>query len=159
MATIVEAHLSKTISKLEDIATLHIAVFHLFPGLLSLHINKRKGDNLLSPINWLRIVIASSDYSAEIIRFASTEAAKQRRPDNIPSVWAQPRVEALRARTVKLMGDGLIRAAYNNVNTIAGLLEGKEYAEPLTGAAFTRTPMRWTSYSLSRMTLPQSLSG
>ena len=33
------------------------------------------------------------------------------------------------------MGDGLIRAAYNNVNTIAGLLEGKAYAEPLTGAA------------------------
>ena len=63
------------------------------------------------------------------------EAAKQRRPDNVPSVWAQPRVEALRARTVELMGDGRIRAASNNVDTIAGLLEGKAYAEPLTGAA------------------------
>ena len=135
MATIVEALLSKTISEQEDIATLHIAALHLFPGLLSLHINRRKGDNLLSPINWLRSVIASPDYAAEIIRFASNEAAKQRRPDNVPSVWAQPRVEALRARTVKLMGDGRIRAASNNVNTIAGLLEGKAYAEPLTGAA------------------------
>ena len=33
------------------------------------------------------------------------------------------------------MGDGRIRAASNNVNTIAGLLEGKIYTEPLTGAA------------------------
>ena len=33
------------------------------------------------------------------------------------------------------MGVGRIRAASNNVNTIAGLLEGKVYAEPLTGAA------------------------
>ena len=105
MATIVEALLSNTISELEDIATLHIAALHLFPGLLSLHINKRKCDNLPSPFNWLRSVIASPDYAAEIIRFASTEAAKQRRPDNVQSVWAQPRVEALRARTVKLMGD------------------------------------------------------
>ena len=71
----------------------------------------------------------------EIIRFASTESTKQRRPDNVPSVWPQPHVEALRARTVKLMGDGRIRAASNNVNTIAGLLKGKVYAELLTGAA------------------------
>ena len=68
MATIAEALLSKTISEQEVIATLHIAALHLFPGLLSLHINKRKGDNLLSPINWLRGVIASPDYAAEIIR-------------------------------------------------------------------------------------------
>ena len=34
MATIVEALLSKTISEQEDIATLHIAALHLFPGLL-----------------------------------------------------------------------------------------------------------------------------
>ena len=78
MATIVEALLSKTISELEEIATLHITALHLFPGLLSLHINKKKGDNLLSPINWLRSVITSPDYAVEIIRFASTEAAKQR---------------------------------------------------------------------------------
>ena len=32
MATIVEALLSNTISELEDIATLHIAALHLFPG-------------------------------------------------------------------------------------------------------------------------------
>ena len=43
MAIIVEALLDKTISELEDIATLHIAALHVFPGLISLHINKRKG--------------------------------------------------------------------------------------------------------------------
>ena len=85
MTTIVEALLSKTISEQEDIATLHIAVLHLFPRLLSLHINERKADNLLSPNNWLRSVIACPDYAAEIIRFVSNEVAKQRRPDNVPS--------------------------------------------------------------------------
>ena len=159
MATIVEALLNKTITELADIATLYIAALHLFPELLSLHINKRKGDNFLSLINWLRSVIASPDYAAEIIRFASTEAAKQRQPDNVPSIWAQPRVEALRARTVKLKGDGWIRAASNNVNTIAGPLEGKVYAEPYSNGSIssTRTPMIWTSYPLSRMTLLQRL--
>ena len=48
---------------------------------------------------------------------------------------AQRRVEALRGHTVKLMGGGRIRAASNNLNTIAQLLEGKVYPEPLTGAA------------------------
>ena len=136
MATIVEAVLNKTISELENIsATLQIAVLQFFSGLLSLHINKRKGDSLLLPMNWLRSIIVSPDYATKIIHLASTEAAKQRRPDNVPSVWAQPRVEALRARTLKIMGDGRIRAATNNVNTIAEVLEGQIYAEPLTEAA------------------------
>ena len=42
MAIIVEALLDKTISELEDIATLHIAALHVFPGLISLNINKKE---------------------------------------------------------------------------------------------------------------------
>ena len=135
MATIVEDILHKAISEDEDTATLNIAGLHILPGLLALHVNKRKCDNLLSPISWLRSIIASPDYATEIIRFARTEAAKPRRPVNAPSAWVQPKVESLRVRTVKLMGDGRIRAASNNVTTIGGILEGKVFAEPLSGAA------------------------
>ena len=135
MATIVEDILHKAVSEDEDIATLNIAGLHIFPGLLALHINKRKGDNLLSPINWLRSVLSSPDYAAEIIRLAGAEAAKPQRPVLAPPAWTQPRVETLRARTVKLIADGRIRAASNNVKTIGGLLEGKLYTEPLSGAA------------------------
>ena len=86
-------------------------------------------------ITWLRSVIATPDYATEIIRFASAEAAKLRRSVNAPSAWVQLRVETPRAGTVKLMGDGRIRAASNNVKTIGGLLEGKLHDEPLSGAA------------------------
>ena len=46
MATIVEDILQKAISEDEDTATMNIAGLHIFPGLLALHVNKRKGDNL-----------------------------------------------------------------------------------------------------------------
>ena len=41
------------------------------------------------------------------------------------TVTARPRVEAFRARTISLIDDGRIRPTSNNVNSIAGLLEGK----------------------------------
>ena len=42
IATIVEDILHKTISEEEDTATLNIAGLHIFPGLLTLHVNRRK---------------------------------------------------------------------------------------------------------------------
>ena len=58
------------------------------------------------------------------------------------------------------MGDGWIRAASNNVNTIAELLEGEVYLEPLTGAALQqRIDILDLAFNdMSRMTLQQSLS-
>ena len=134
-AAIVEDLLLKTLSETEDTADLNIAALHLFPGLLSFHINKKRGENLLSPIQWLRAILASPDYAVEIIRFARAEAAKPRRPYDPSPAWAPPRMESLRARTVKLMGNGRIRAASHTIDTIAGILEGKVHSEPLSGAA------------------------
>ena len=91
--------------------------------------------SVLQPSLTMRSAIASPDNATKIIRLARAEAAKPRRPVIAPAAWTHSRVETLRARTVKLMGDGRIRAASNNVKTIGGLQEGKLYAEPLSGAA------------------------
>lgn len=132
---IVEDLLSKSISLSEIVANRNIAALNLFPGLLMLHNHRKKGDGLLSPINWLRTVLAQPDFSVEIIRFARADAAKPRPPTPPASEWKAPTTEWLRTRAVHLMKHGRLRAACQTIDRISLMLEGKACPEPLNEIA------------------------
>ena len=135
--TIVEDLLEKAVSTYEDTASRNIAALNLLPGLLSVHSSRKKGDGLLSPINWLRTILAQPDFSIEIVRFARVAAAKPRRATP-PLPWKPTTIETLRARTTKLVANGRLRSACMTIDMMSKILEGEALRQPLSGEALAQ---------------------
>ena len=112
-----------------DVSARNICAYQILPGLLA-HMKGRKG-GALSPVNWMRSVLATPDYARDIIRCAVAEQlVKKIRPNR---AWVQPNVETSRAKVEVLMGDNRLSLASASVGIMDDIINGALFAPPMTG--------------------------
>ena len=126
--------MTKAVSPDEDTATRNIAAMQLLAGVIARHYNQRGRGRLLSPIDFLRSIIASPDFARAILVFAVAEVAIMRRGGG-PREYVEPTPDSLRARVESLMVQKRISLAASTLGRLHDKISGKVFGPPTSGEA------------------------
>ena len=107
----------------------NICAYQILSGLVA-HMKGRKG-GALSPVNWMRSVLATPDYARDIIRCAVAEQLVKKIRFN--RAWVQPNVETSRTTVEVLMDDNRLSLASASVVIMDDIIHGALFAPPMTG--------------------------
>jgi hypothetical protein len=107
-----------------------IAALQLLPGLVE-YCRSSRGD-VLSPVQFLRIVENSQDRKGEILRWARLWS--QTLQMRAPSEWGRANAEQIRQRIEVLIGQGRLSAAATMTTVLENLLNGIEPPAPMPAA-------------------------
>lgn len=105
-----------------------IAALQLLPGLVE-YCRSSRGD-VLSPIQFLRVVENSQDRTGEILRWARLWS--QSLQIRAPSEWGRANAEQIRQRIEVLIGQGRLSAAATMTTVLENLLNGIEPPAPMS---------------------------
>ena len=107
-----------------------VAALQLLPGLVE-YCRSSRGD-VLSPVQFLRVVENSLDRKREIIRWATLWS--QSLQIRAPSEWGRANAEQIRQRIEVLIGQGRLSAAATMTTVLENLLNGIEPPAPMPAA-------------------------